>query len=143
MILFHSITVHGSDHPSVFSPSCSAVICYKGQLFQEWQRQPPVETGQTRNIRYFTTALNKATSLVAQLVKNPPAMWETWVQSLGWEDPLERGKATHSSSLTGLSNFHFHSLIKLHLQIMNLFSFCALGYKKTRFTDFTFCGYEY
>ena len=28
-------------------------------------------------------------SLVAQMVKNPPAMWETWVQSLGWEDPLE------------------------------------------------------
>ena len=36
-------------------------------------------------------------SLVAQLVKNPPAMWETWVRSLGWEDPLEKGKATHSS----------------------------------------------
>ena len=32
-------------------------------------------------------------SLVAQLVKNPPAMRETWVQSLGWEDPLEKGKA--------------------------------------------------
>ena len=30
-------------------------------------------------------------SLVAQLEKNPPAMWETWVQSLGWEDPLEKG----------------------------------------------------
>ena len=38
-------------------------------------------------------------SLVAQLVKNPPAMWETWVWSLGWEDPLEKGKATHSSIL--------------------------------------------
>ena len=38
-------------------------------------------------------------SLVAQLVKNPPAMWETWVPSLGWEDPLEKGKATHSSIL--------------------------------------------
>ena len=36
-------------------------------------------------------------SLVAQLVKNPPAMWETWVRSLGWEDPLEKGMATHSS----------------------------------------------
>ena len=36
-------------------------------------------------------------SLVAQLIKNPPAMRETWVQSLGWEDPLEKGKATHSS----------------------------------------------
>ena len=38
-------------------------------------------------------------SLVTQLVKNLPAMWETWVQSLGWEDPLEKGKATHSSIL--------------------------------------------
>ena len=37
--------------------------------------------------------------MVAQLVKNLPAMWETWVQSLGWEDPLEKGKATHSSNL--------------------------------------------
>ena len=38
-------------------------------------------------------------SLVAQLLKNPPAMRETWVRSLGWEDPLEKGKATHSSIL--------------------------------------------
>ena len=38
-------------------------------------------------------------SLVAQLVKNSPAMWETWVQSLGWEDSLEKGKATHSNIL--------------------------------------------
>ena len=60
----------------------------------------------------------------AQLVKNPPAVWESWVQSLSWEDPLEKGKATHSSILawripwttvhgvakswTSLSNFHFH-----------------------------------
>ena len=38
-------------------------------------------------------------SLVAQLVKNLPAIWETWVQSLGWEDPLEEGMATHTSIL--------------------------------------------
>ena len=38
-------------------------------------------------------------SLVAALVKNLPAMRETWVRSLGWEDPLEKGKATHSSIL--------------------------------------------
>ena len=37
--------------------------------------------------------------LVAQLVKNPPAMWETRVRSLGWEDPLEAGMASHSSVL--------------------------------------------
>ena len=38
-------------------------------------------------------------SLVSNLVKNLPAMWETWVQSLNWEDPLEKGIATHSSIL--------------------------------------------
>ena len=38
-------------------------------------------------------------SLVAQLVKNPSAIQETWVRSLGWEDPLEKGTATHSSIL--------------------------------------------
>ena len=36
---------------------------------------------------------------MAQLVKNLPAMWETWVPSMGWEDPLEKGYATHSSIL--------------------------------------------
>ena len=38
-------------------------------------------------------------SLVAQMVKNPPAMQKTWVQSLSWEDPLEKGMATHFSIL--------------------------------------------
>ena len=63
-------------------------------------------------------------SLVPQLVKNTPAVWETWVPSLGWEDPLEKGTATHSSILawripwtvqsigsrsgTQLNNCHFH-----------------------------------
>ena len=43
---------------------------------------------------------------MVQLVKNPPAMWETWVRSLGWENLLEKGKATHSSILPG----EFHGL---------------------------------
>ena len=51
---------------------------------------------------------------MAQLVKNPPALQETWVQSLGWKDSLKKGKATHSSILarksqTGQRDFHFHS----------------------------------
>ena len=44
-------------------------------------------------------------SLVAQLVKNLPAMQQTWVRSLGWEDPLEKGKATHTS-VFWLGEFH-------------------------------------
>ena len=43
---------------------------------------------------------------MAQLVKNLPAMQETWVQSLGWKDPLEKGKATHSILWPG----EFHGL---------------------------------
>ena len=39
-------------------------------------------------------------SQVAQMIKNPPAMWETCVQFLHWEDPLEKGMATHSSILS-------------------------------------------
>ena len=85
-------------------------------------------------------------SLVAQLVKNPPAIRKTWVRSLGWEDPLEKGKATHSSILawrmsilawrilwtvqrvqsvtkswTRLSDFHFLSLPLCHLPIYTAF----------------------
>ena len=41
----------------------------------------------------------KNASLVVQQEKNPPAIWETWAQSLVWEDPLEKGIAIHSSSL--------------------------------------------
>ena len=36
---------------------------------------------------------------MAHIVKDPPAIWETWIKSLGWEDPLEEGMATHSSIL--------------------------------------------
>ena len=43
--------------------------------------------------------LNDQASLVAQMVKNLPAMLETWVQTLGWEDPLDKGMGTHSSIL--------------------------------------------
>ena len=51
-----------------------------------------------RNL-FYSTCQTSGASLVAQLVKNPPAMQETWVQSLSWEEPLEKGKAIHSSIL--------------------------------------------
>ena len=47
----------------------------------------------------FFKKKKKWTSLVTQMGKNLPAMWETWVRSLGWEDPLEENMATHSSIL--------------------------------------------
>ena len=49
-------------------------------------------------------------SLVAQLVKNPPTMWEAWVRSLGWEDPLEEGKATLSIILAWRSPWTVQSM---------------------------------
>ena len=57
-------------------------------------REDPLEKGKGYPLQYSWA------SLVAQLVKNPPVMGETWVQSLGWEDLLEKEKATHSSILT-------------------------------------------
>ena len=52
-------------------------------------------------------------SLVAQLVKNPPAMLETWVRSLGWEDPVEKEMATHSSTLEEPGRLHIvHGVAK-------------------------------
>ena len=47
----------------------------------------------------MTSLSSSGASLVAQLVKNLPAMWETWVRSLVWEDTPEKGKATHPSIL--------------------------------------------
>ena len=51
------------------------------------------------SLLFKCTFIEKCASLVAQLVKNPPATWETWVRSLGWGDPLEKGTATHPSIL--------------------------------------------
>ena len=51
-------------------------------------------------------------AFIAQLVKNPPAMQETWVQSLGWADPLEKGTATHSSILAWRIPWTIHGVTK-------------------------------
>ena len=48
---------------------------------------------------FYMKSYMKWASLESQLVKNPPAMQVTWVQSLDWEDPMDKGKATHSSIL--------------------------------------------
>ena len=56
-------------------------------------------------------------SLVAQLVKNLPAMQETWVLSLGWEDPVEKGKATHSTILAWRIPWTVHGVAKSQTQL--------------------------
>ena len=57
-----------------------------------------MQAKQEQNMHEQIFAMNRA-SLVAQLVKNPPAVRETWIRSLGWEDPLGKEKATLSSIL--------------------------------------------
>ena len=64
--------------------------CVTVSMSRIWQKQCWVNSG-ARSAKWA--------SLVAQLVKNPPALWETWVWSLGWEDLLEKRKAAHSSTL--------------------------------------------
>ena len=55
--------------------------------------------GFSEEVTYKLSERVDGASLVAQLVKNPPAMQESWIQSLDWEDPLEEGMAIHSSIL--------------------------------------------
>ena len=91
-------------------------------------------------MQHLSHSIELKASLVAQMVKNLPAMQETWVQSLGWEDPLEEGIATQSSILAlripwteepgglqstasqswmQLSDLHYYYRIKsLHLKIL-------------------------
>ena len=108
---------------SLFSTYSLAFIC---RFFDD--------DGRSDHVRWYLIVIlisdGHGASLVAQLVKNLPAMRETWVRSLGWEDPLEKGKATHSSILawripwttahgvtksqTGLRDFHF--TFKRHME---------------------------
>ena len=59
-------------------------------------------------------------SLVAQMVKNRPAMQETWIRSLSWEDPLEKGKATHSSNLENSMDCIVHRVANSQTRLSDL-----------------------
>ena len=65
---------------------------YKKYLFKNHLLNETVQ-------KYFTMFIGFMGFPVAQMVQNPPAMWKTWVRSLGWEDVLEQGMTTHSSIL--------------------------------------------
>ena len=85
------LEVPKTDRSQKISTFQSQVTCWRHQQL----RGVCFHTSQEKNA-WFT---NKRASLGAQLVKNPPAMQETWVWSLGWEYPLEEGMPTHSSIL--------------------------------------------
>ena len=72
-----------------------------GSVLMRWMNPEPIiqsEVSQKEKGKYHIL-MHIWASLVAQLIKNPPAMRETSVQSLGWEDALEKGKSTRSSNL--------------------------------------------
>ena len=85
----NSFIVRGFPHSSAGKESA----CNAGDLGSIPGSGRPTGKGTGSPLQYSWA------SLVAQLVKNLPAMWETWVWSLGWEDPLAKEKATHSSIL--------------------------------------------
>ena len=96
-------------------PHCRWILCqlsYQGSPAEEswwlsnaWKEKTSNMWRECKEPKMLLTLKKKneyvyfRASLIAQLVKNPFATWVTWVQSLGWEDPLEKGKSTHSSSL--------------------------------------------
>ena len=88
-------TIPNLSNPPPFPDSSvgKESVCNAGDpgLIPELERSPGEGIGYPLQYSWL--------SLVAQLVKNPPIMQETWVRSLSWEDPLEKGKATHSSTL--------------------------------------------
>ena len=59
-----------------------------------------LKSGKSLNALILLSSCYHRASLVVQMVKNPPAIWETWVRSLGLENSLEKGMAIHSSILT-------------------------------------------
>ena len=113
------LAVQGTLKSLLQHHSSKASILRHSDFFTVQLSHPYMTTGKT-------IALTRRTFLVAQMVKHLSTMRETRVQSLCWEDPLEKGKATHSSILawripwtspwgttksqTQLSNFHFHFL---------------------------------
>ena len=123
---YFSLTNEDPEGGSTFLPGL--------RLAQKLDLEPRTLLLETAFISNPTTILQS--SLVAQLVRNLPAMWETWVRSLGWEDPLEKGKATHSSILpwripwtigeaksqTRLSDFHspFHHFTDENTEALRL-----------------------
>ena len=98
--------------PSLIAQLAKNRVCKVGKesVFNSWigktcwrkDRLPtPVFLGFScgYNLPTMRRTWNYWASFVAQLVRNSPAMWGAWIQSLGWEDPLQKGKATHSSIL--------------------------------------------
>ena len=91
-----------------------------------WQKSLSFSMLQKDLKQFLANLIYVWASMVAQTVRNPPVMWETWVQSLGWEDPGEEGMATHSSILAwripmdrGAWRATFHGVAKSQTGLSN------------------------
>ena len=94
LVQHHSSKASVLQHSTFFIVQLSHPYMTTGKTIALTRR---IFVGKVMSLLY--NMLSRLVCVVAQLVKNPPAIWETWLQSLGWEDPLEKGKATHSSIL--------------------------------------------
>ena len=95
-----SLLQHHSSEASILL--CSAFFMVQLSHSYITTRKPIALTRQTfvRKLMSLVRNTLSRAAFVAQLVKNLPAMWDTWVRSLGWEDLQENGKVTHSSILS-------------------------------------------
>ena len=80
--------------------NCCWWFALKNSLYSPWDELGNRTHSFDKDNTIWTVHSLSQASLVAQLVKNPSVMWETCVWSLGWENPLEKGKGTHTSILT-------------------------------------------
>ena len=92
-----------------------------------------------RIVKFSPLSLFLSASLVAQLVKNLPAMQETWVQSLGWEDPQEKGMATYSSILAWRIPWTVYSMGSTESDMTEQLSHCLLLNMKTIIKNSPIC----
>ena len=94
LVQHHSSKASVLQHSTFFIVQLSHPYMTTGKTIALTRR---IFVGKVMSLLY--NMLSRLVCVVAQLVKNLPAIWETWLRSLGWEDPLEKGKATHSSLL--------------------------------------------
>ena len=154
-------TLHPDENPSTIY---SWLSIYKGFPDSSLGKESSCNAGDPGSIPVLRRSTGEGigyplqyswASLVAQLVMNPPAMQETWVWSLGWEDSLEKGKATHASTLAwtipwavGVSKSRtqlndFHSIYMVHIskfsQLKTL-RYCSIYYWKKSVCKYTWVG---
>ena len=121
---------HKCSGPRAFASVWNVLSPYSYWLCQDSIFPSSPISNDTSHIKYFlafphlilllSLPYHGWASLVAQMVKNPPAMQETRVQALSWEDPLEKGKASHSGILSYRIQRHSNAIIFVRVKMQGL-----------------------